>query len=98
MLHFITKSPFNDTSLQVCLEMCRKGDCVVLLEDAVYAIVSGTEIVNQLSRYSETVTIYAMTADVKARGLSDQVVSDIALINYEMLVELTVSHHPIQSW
>jgi sulfur relay protein TusB/DsrH len=42
--------------------------------------------------------LYAIAADVAARGLSDHILLGVELIDYDRFVALCTEHHPIQSW
>ena len=58
-LHIINKSPYQDQSLHDCLRVCKTGDELVLIEDAVYAAIAQTadgatqEVSNNLARMRE---------------------------------------------
>lgn len=93
MLHMISTSPYSNDNFIRCLEICAKGDAIVLLEDGVYAALNRAQY-----KHKNGVKIYALQTDIQARGLSQQLAPSIIPINYERLVDLTVTHTPIQNW
>lgn len=97
MLHVINKSPFSSNALANCLRFIQPNDVVLLIEDAVIAALGNIEPSSVLTTVNE-VTILVLEPDLKARGLLDQVLPNIQKIGYEQFVDLTVTHHPIQSW
>lgn len=101
MLHIVNKAPFESDALQNCLRFCRSGDVIVLIENAVAAGVSSAEsFLNSLQKQAELneIRIYALHSDVESRGLSQNFSKNIALIDYEMFVDLTIEHVPNQTW
>jgi tRNA 2-thiouridine synthesizing protein B len=91
MLHII--STFD--GLALCLQVIQKGDVLLFIEDGVNATI--TTLHADLVK-SNTFSLYALQADVTARGLLDKMDSNIQLIDYAQFVELTVLHTPIQNW
>lgn len=92
MLHIVNQSPFTSNSLESCLRVAQSNDVILLIEDAVLAV--GWAELAKPNKF----TIYALKSDIEARGLSDKVIAKIKLIDYAEFVELTVQHHPIQTW
>ena len=66
ILHTVNKSPQSHRALASCLQFLNAGEAIVLLEDGVYAGMSGVD--HGLGKLDGNV--YALTADVEARGLS----------------------------
>lgn len=97
ILHTVNKSPFNDSSFTDCLRFCSKGSSVLLIEDGVYAGKDNTPYSKLIETHSG-IKFYALVADVKARGLSQHLATAITLIDDSEFVELTVTHHSVQSW
>ena len=48
MLHTVNKSPFDSHSLQTCLGLAKAGSDILLIEDAVYAAMSGTAVTSMV--------------------------------------------------
>jgi len=91
MLHIINKSPFTSPVLTECLRFTTPQDVILLIEDGVYAVIDNTIL-------ATTSTIYALKADIHARGLADKLPASVKVIDYTGFVELTLTHHPIQTW
>jgi tRNA 2-thiouridine synthesizing protein B len=91
MLHTVNKSPFSATALESCLRFIRDGDVILLLEDGVYAAADSTSksqlIGDAVGKYS----VYAMQADVKARGL-ENLIDGVQLADYNDFVKLLEAH------
>ncbi len=96
MLHIINKSPFQHQALEQAGKFSENGDPLLLLEDAVYAAQEGTFWQPKLEALLANHTVYAMEADLKARGIS-RVANGIEVIDYGGFVDLSVEHK-VQSW
>jgi tRNA 2-thiouridine synthesizing protein B len=98
-LHTITKSPFSHLTLVSCLQVCGKNDGILLLEDGVFGALKTAPCAVELTALIATgVKVYALTPDVKARGLSEKIRSDITLTDYNGFVQLSIAHSCVQSW
>jgi tRNA 2-thiouridine synthesizing protein B len=97
MLHIINKSPFS-TSLADCLRFVAATDAILLIEDAVYAGIKESECSNLLKPLLTQLPIYALIEDINARGIADKIIPGIKIIDYAGFVDLTIVHHPIQTW
>jgi sulfur relay protein TusB/DsrH len=65
MLHTVNKSP-DASALRQCLHVIGADDVLVLIEDGVYCALTA----NAVDSWLETpLTVYAILADVEARGL-----------------------------
>ena len=84
-LHVINKTK----ALTGCLAIAGANDALLLIEDGVYA---GTE------ARSPQRPLYALAADVIARGLSERLAPSVTVINDAGFVALAVDHQPIVSW
>lgn len=96
MLHIVNKSPYTKSSLESCVRVAQSGDPIILIEDAVLGL-------NQAGKAAEIVKgaqkdheIYALSADIKARGL-DKLVDGVKVIDYSGFVEL-VENHRTMTW
>lgn len=99
MLHIINKSPFEKSSLDSCLRYAREGAALLLIEDGVYAALKGTAISGKMQATLETLKVYALGPDLKARGMDAlQVIEGIEVVDYGGFVDLTVAHDKVQSW
>ncbi|MFQ5643510.1 MAG: sulfurtransferase complex subunit TusB [Thiogranum sp.] len=91
MLHTVNKSPYANTTLESCLRFVQEGDVILLLEDGVYAAASGTSKSHLVEKALETHTVYAIQADVKARGL-ENLIEGVTLADYQGFVKLLEEH------
>jgi tRNA 2-thiouridine synthesizing protein B len=96
MLHTINKSPFQNSALENCLRLARDGDVILLLEDGVYAAAAGTVKSSLIEQAVRRHAVYAIEADLKARGL-DKLVKEVRIAGYGDFVEL-VEKHPVHAW
>jgi len=91
MLHTVNKSPYANTALESCLRFVQQGDVILLLEDGVYAAAAGTSKAHLIEKALETHPVYAIQADVKARGL-ENLIEGVELADYTGFVKLLEKH------
>ena len=96
MLHTVNKSPFSHSSLESCLRFVGEGDVILLLEDGVLAAVSDTSRSTLIEAALKTIPVYAIEADVQARGL-DKLVDGVRMASYADFVKL-LEDHKSQAW
>jgi len=96
MLHTVNKSPFQNSALENCLRLVRKGDVILLLEDGVYAAAAGTAKSPLVEQAVKQHAVYVIEADVKARGLNN-LIKDVRVASYGDFVDL-VEQHPVHAW
>ena len=96
MLHTVNKSPFQNSSLENCLRMAQKGDVILLLEDGVYAASVGTAKSPLIEKAVKQCKVYAIDADLKARGLGN-LIKEVRIASYGDFVDL-VEQHPVHAW
>ena len=96
MLHTVNKSPFQNSSLENCLRVAQAGDVILLLEDGVYAASAGTAKSSLIDQAVKRHTVYAIDADLKARGLAN-LVKEVRVASYGDFVDL-VEQHPVHAW
>lgn len=96
MLHTVNKSPFQNSSLENCLRVAQKGDVLLLLEDGVYAASAGTVKSSLIEKAVKQHTVYAIDADLKARGL-DNLIKEVRIASYGDFVDL-VEQYPVHAW
>lgn len=97
MLHIIHRSPFESHSLVRCLQIIQTGDAILFVENGVYALLLNTEPAKLLEQ-TQDLHFYALASDILARGLDKQITLSVSQIDYAGFVDLTIQHHPIQSW
>jgi tRNA 2-thiouridine synthesizing protein B len=96
MLHTVNKSPFQNSSLEDCLRVAQKGDVILLLEDGVYAASAGTAKSSLIEKAVKQNAVYAIEADLKARGLGN-LIKDVRIASYGDFVDL-VEKYPVHAW
>jgi tRNA 2-thiouridine synthesizing protein B len=98
-LHTVNKSPFEKTSLQTCLDYATSGAAVLLIEDGVYGAVAGTSVESRVKSALDSVKIYVLGPDLKARGFAEErVVPGISVVDYAGFVDLAAEHTKVQAW
>ena len=84
-LHLVNRA----RALAGCLELAAPEDAILLIEDGVYGAIAAAAPARQL---------YALAADVTARGLEKRLAHTVLLANDADFVALAVAHQPIVSW
>ncbi len=98
MLHTVNKSPTDKNTLESCIGHAKAGSAILLIEDGVYGALKDTQYSGKIEAAMKNVTIYVLSADVKARGIQDNIMDGIKLIGYDGFVDLTIEHDTVQSW
>lgn len=98
MLHTVNKSPFTNNTLDSCLDCVGDGAAVLLIEDGVYGALKGSKVADKVKAAMGKVTIYALSADVKARGVADKMIDGIKMVDYAGFVELAAENDKVNSW
>jgi len=94
MLYTVNKSPLMFGNLKSVLRLAPGGEPILLYEDGVYADAQGTASENLIQQALNQHPVYALQADLQARGLAS-VVDGIQVIDYEGFVELVEQHHVV---
>jgi tRNA 2-thiouridine synthesizing protein B len=98
-LHTVNKSPFEKTSLETCLKYAGSGATLLLIEDGVYAALKGTSVETQVRSALDSVKVYVLGPDLKARGFSEErVIEGISVVDYAGFVDLTAENAKVQAW
>ena len=98
-LHTVNKSPFTNNALSSCLKVCAQHDAILLIEDGTYGALLSSPLTGEFAALARNgITIYALTADVKARGLAEKMMQGVQLADYDCFVQLTIEHDRVQSW
>lgn len=95
MLHTLSDSPWQN-DLVAKLRLVKEGDALLLLSDGVVAAVEGNRFLDIL--LAAPITVYALQADVEARGLSGQISSSVVRVGYTDFVRLAVQHPAHLAW
>lgn len=97
-LHTVNKSPFQDQTLNSCLQVCGDEDCILLIEDGIYGAIEVSPCAAQLQNLiGQGIRIYVLEQDAKARGLQS-FLPGIETTDYAGFVQLSCTHQCIQSW
>lgn len=98
-LYTVNKSPFERDSLKTCLRMALPGASILLYEDGVYGAVKGTTVTDSVVAAMSDKKIFALGADLKARGFGDdRIIDGITLVDYAGFVDLVESNDKVQAW
>jgi len=99
MLHTVNKSPFQKDSLATCFRLAREGSDILLIEDAVYAVIAGAFFEKTVTAAQERCSIYALKEDLDARGIqSTDLIPGIGIVDYDGFVDLAAENDSVQSW
>ena len=94
LLHTINQSPFSSLSLKSCEKFSIVGDAVVFLENGVYALVHP----NLKLLIQADLKLFALQADILARGLQQRCPDTVKIISYLQFVELCVQYPKQKAW
>jgi tRNA 2-thiouridine synthesizing protein B len=82
-----------------CLRVLASKQSVLLIEDAVYALLPGSTALSNISLLPDEVRMYVLDADMQARGLAlDDLPKRIEPINYDRMVEICAQSSKVLSW
>jgi tRNA 2-thiouridine synthesizing protein B len=99
VLHIVNKSPYDRNSLETCLRLALPGSAILLIEDGVYAARKPSSAADKLLQALENHSLYALQADLQARGLAaESLVDGVQLVDYDGFVKLTTEYDKTQSW
>ena len=98
LLHTVNKSPFEKNALDSCLRVAKDGSSILFIEDGVYAALDGTTHSDKVKEAMKSKKIYALGADLNARGVQGKVMEGIELVDYAGFVNLVTEHDSVQSW
>ena len=94
MLYMVSKSPLMFGNLKSVLGIASADDPILLYEDGVYAAARGTASEELVRQALEDHPVYALDADLEARGLV-ALIDGIQVIDYDGFVELVEQHHVV---
>lgn len=99
-LHICNKSPAENSALQSCLKVasCDRGSAVLLIENAVYAVLPNLAQSLGLQAVASNTQLYALQDDLHMRGLNPLVPDYVTPIDYSEFVQLCVDHNNSHSW
>jgi tRNA 2-thiouridine synthesizing protein B len=94
MLYTVNKSPLMFGNLESVLRIAPADAPILLYEDGVYAAAKGAASADLIKQALEQHPVYALRADLEARGLAS-LVDGVQVIDYEGFVELVEQHHVV---
>ena len=95
-LHTVNKC--DHALVQQCMSATADGDCVLLIEDAVYAALPGHALEKILQHRGAGVALGALKEDLADRGISDRIPSDFSVVSYAEFVALSLAHLRVVNW
>ncbi len=99
MLHTVNRSPFEKSSLESALRLAKPGSALLLLEDAVYAAVTGTVLEERMREAARRLRVHVLGPDLQARGLEEgALIEGIGVVDYGGFVDLVVENDKVQAW
>ena len=96
MLFTLNNSSITSNSLDSLLRIAPSGTPILLYEDGVFSAMEGTRDSEKVKNALNDHPIYALDADVEARGLKN-LIKGIKMISYDGFVEL-VEENDIVPW
>lgn len=97
-LHTVNKSPFETGALLSCLNHCKPGDAVLLIEDGIYGALAASSVADTVREAATDVAIFALEGDVKARGIGGKLMGEVETVGYDGFVDLVVDYDRTQAW
>ncbi len=98
-LHTVNKSPFATQALISCLNHCKQGDAVLMIEDGVYGGLAGSQMAPIVEEMGKKVSLYVLSPDLAARGVdAARLIGGIEGVDYAGFVELVAGHDRTQAW
>lgn len=98
MLHIVNKSPNERNALDSCLRFAKAGTPILLIEDGVYAAVSGSKAADRLQSAAGRNAFYVLEEDAAARGLSESLIGEVRVVDHGGFVDLVAENETNQSW
>jgi tRNA 2-thiouridine synthesizing protein B len=99
MLHTVNKSPFERNTLQSCLRLAKPGSAIILIEDGVYAALSGTAVSGEIAERMGDFSFYVLGPDIAARGLGESpLIEGVQVVDYGGFVDLVTEHEATNAW
>lgn len=95
MLHIVKSSPFSAPHLNECLNFVEGNDVILFIQDGVITTATMHQHALRLLALDSSIKLYTLTEDLKARGLSSQIGSEV---DYNGFVALTCEHAQLQTW
>lgn len=98
VLHIVNKSPSERNTLESCLRTIRKGSSILLIEDGVYGATKGNVLAEKLKAILPEVRVFSLAPDMEARGVLENAIEGVDMVDYAGFVELVAANKNVQSW
>lgn len=98
ILHLVNKSPWERNALSSCLRLAKPGSALLLIEDGVYAAQRAGDMAARIEAALGEHKVFALQADIDARGLNDRLNPSVTLVDYDGFVQLATEYDKVQSW
>lgn len=99
MLHILRHSPHSDNRFASCLRVLAGEQGLLLMEDAVYALLPDSQPASSLNLLPAAVQLYLLEADMLARGLAaDTLPARVQTVDYQGMVALCAHYPKVISW
>lgn len=99
MLHILRHSPHSNNRFASCLRVLASEQGLLLMEDAVYALLPESQPASSLKLLPAAVQLYLLEADLLARGLAaDDLPERVQIIDYRGMVALCAKYPKVVSW
>jgi len=95
-LHTLNQPPGNIECLKRCLSALSEGDALLLIEDGVLA--SLPAYAAHYDQIQVKISLYALQADLDARGLNDLKDNRFMVVDDGGFVDLACEHDKVVSW
>ncbi|WP_370280790.1 sulfurtransferase complex subunit TusB [Pontibacterium sp.] len=95
-LHTLNQPPGNAQCLERCLNALADGDALLLIEDGVLATLPAHA--SRFDAIAANVTLFALQADLDARGLNDLKGTRFTVVDDGGFVELACEQDKVVSW
>eukprot|EP00494_Astrolonche_serrata_P012337 UN12441 len=92
-LHIISCSATQNGALESCLRLVKRGNGIILIQDAIYQARARTPNNEKLLSAMTDTPVYVLLPDAQARGISaEQLLPEATRVDYEGFVELTCEY------
>lgn len=99
MLHILRHSPQTHPQLANCLRLLDSEQGLLLMEDAVYALLPASPSASRLGLLPASVRIHVLESDMLARGLAlDDLPARVRVVDYSSMVNLCTAYSKVVSW
>jgi tRNA 2-thiouridine synthesizing protein B len=95
----VNRSASAGECLASCLRSAVSGSGVLLMEDGVYAARAGGQDAQLLCGLDERIQIYALQADLQARGITPaELLGRVQVVDYSGFVVLSCEYDKVLAW